>query len=267
MSEFKRSPSKVWWGSDADQDRRNASSSPGSQDSGFSDSEIHNNSNNDTTPKGTLAQRIPKEIFKELSNKNGLNLSSNFKEKATPTKATPILSKPKQKEPSLSEPTKKNRFIKHSPKVSRSLFTRKTYSNELVTNQYSDNESTKHSLDADSSNDDSNCSSLYDTSILEESSVFEVKSLPNFSSEQEHRLEGFLNKSAPPLLDYYSEDEGVTAFNESFSDSECERELEDLFNDLDSPKHTSTPKAIAGMERVKKGNLHMNLLLKFQRER
>ncbi|XP_044757191.1 protein inscuteable homolog [Coccinella septempunctata] len=270
MSEFKRSPSKVWWGNDTDLDRINASSSPGSQDSGFSDSEIHNQSNRKSTPKGTLAQRIPKEIFKELSSaKNGLNLSSNYKEKTTPTKSSPILSKPKQKEPSHSDPIRKNRFVKHSPKVSRSLFTRKTYSNELVTNQYSDSDTdyTKHSLTTDSSNDDSNCSSLCDTSLSEECEVLEVKSLQEAASEREFCLEGFLNKSAPPLLGGYSDDEGVTAFNESYSDSECEKELEDLFDDLDSPKHTSTPKACAGMERVKRGGLHMNLLLKFQRER
>ncbi|XP_045467530.1 protein inscuteable homolog [Harmonia axyridis] len=275
MGEFKRSPSKVWWGNDLDQNCRNTSSSPGSQDSGFSDSELHNNSHQNNTPKGTLAQRIPKEIFKELSNtKTGLNLSINYKEKITPTKHSPILSKPKTKELPTSEPSKKNRYVKYSPRVSRSLFVRKTYSNELMTNQYSesDSDNTRHSLTTDSSNDGSNCSSsYYDNSNEEEdSSVFEVKSLPNASaSEKEYSWEGFFNKSAPAgfLEDSSSDDEGVTAFNESYSDSECEKELQDLFDDLESPKHTSTPKAGSGMERARRGSLHMNLMLKFQRER
>ncbi|KAL3276534.1 hypothetical protein HHI36_011909 [Cryptolaemus montrouzieri] len=277
MGEFKRSPSKVWWGNDSEHNWRTSSSSPGSQDSGFSDSEMNHNIENrlEDTAKGTLAQRIPKDIFKELSNANHeLNLSSNYKEKTTPNKKSPLMSdKISERHVCLSEPTKKNRYIKYSPRVNRSLFTRKTYSNELVTNQYAENDSectnTKHSYASVSTNEDSISSSAYDNSSLSEESYIEgTKSLPNTQLKNQHDISGFLNKTAPPILqDFVSDDEGVTAFNESFSDSECERELEDLFNDLDSPKHTSTPKTDGGMERLKRGNLHMNLLLKFQKDR
>ncbi|KAK9884619.1 hypothetical protein WA026_007459 [Henosepilachna vigintioctopunctata] len=275
MGEFKRSPSKVWWGNDSDLEWRTSSSSPGSQDSGFSDSEIHQNAENDETAKGTLAQRIPKNIFKDLSNNNELNLSSNYKEKLTPNKNSPILTvgTAKTEKGHASEPTKKNRYMKYSPKVSRSLFTRKTYSNELVTNQYSENDgeytntNTKHSS-ASVSTIDGNASSVSDnTSLSEESSIEDLKSAPNLHLENEYSFQNFLNKSAPPILENYSDDEGVTAFNESYSDSECESELEDLFDDLDVPKHTSTPKTDGGMSRTRKGNLHMNLLLKLGKER
>ncbi|XP_030747717.1 protein inscuteable homolog isoform X2 [Sitophilus oryzae] len=110
---FKRSPSKVWWGSES-LEFREVSASPGSQDSGFSDTETsprnsernraknsskHNlkevieegkeENNNDLTPKSSGNQEITKNIFKDRDNTNSktnLNLSSNYQEKLTPVK-------------------------------------------------------------------------------------------------------------------------------------------------------------------------------------
>lgn len=111
MGEFQRSPSKVWW-LDEDSNNNNwdriASASPGSQDSGFSDTEssptahqkghhrhhqkqqqlLEQRQENYNNTK--QSEKTPEEIKKDIS-KNGTsdkaqNLSSNVKEKITPKK-------------------------------------------------------------------------------------------------------------------------------------------------------------------------------------
>ncbi|KAJ3664634.1 hypothetical protein Zmor_000187 [Zophobas morio] len=105
MSDFKRSPSKVWWASDFLDRREEVSGSPGSQDSGFSDTE---------TP--------PLQIQKTTTNKPE-NLSINYQEKSTPEKSR------------LDFP-RKSLFAKHSPKVSRNLFNAKRCVKDALNHQY-----------------------------------------------------------------------------------------------------------------------------------
>lgn len=240
MENFKRSPSKVWWGNE-DQSWRSSSSSPGSQDSGFSDSILHKNDNLAVKP----SEKLINDIYKEISTN-----SSNFKEKLTPSKTNSSLKTVKKeyflnREKCLSEPVRKNRYIKKSPKaIRRTLF---ESANKYAENVLLDEQSEE---------------------FLSESSITSVKSLPNPSR---NIIENFddLSKTAPAILQnrfdcsFNSEDEGVTAF---YSDSDDE--LKELFNgDLESPKHTSTPKNW-GMERGPlRKKLPLNLYLKYQQER
>lgn len=107
MSDFKRSPSKVWWASDFLDRREEVSGSPGSQDSGFSDTE---------TP--------PLQIQKTTTNKPE-NLSINYQEKSTPEKSRLGADFPR-----------KSLFAKHSPKVSRNLFNAKRCVKDALNHQY-----------------------------------------------------------------------------------------------------------------------------------
>lgn len=109
MSDFKRSPSKVWWASESLQ-WREISGSPGSQDSGFSDTE--------TSPQLQNPKNVAEQISKDLGNR-AENLSSNYQEKSTPDK-TPL-------------------YTKNSPRVSRNLFNTKDKRcvKDVVNHQYS----------------------------------------------------------------------------------------------------------------------------------
>ncbi|KAF5286332.1 hypothetical protein FQA39_LY04230 [Lamprigera yunnana] len=131
MGEFQRSPSKVWWQCEYDSWPRNMSS-PGSQDSGFSDAEnLAPSTEQRLTPKSHLKD-ILKRSAQNDSNKSQ-NLFSNFKQKFSPKKSITHLSLtdyyPRTpmcefKEPSVkTEPTKKHRFHRNgSLRVSRNLF-------------------------------------------------------------------------------------------------------------------------------------------------
>lgn len=265
MSEFKRSPSKVWWGND-NLEWREISSSPGSQDSGFSDSEtsphIQANSNRVTpeTPKKTTIQRIPKDIFKELTTMQGKqNLSANYKEKLTPEKtklngerlikSDVKATTPKrvtENQPCNTEPIHRHRYTKNSPKVIRSLFSlkQKECKNILETHQYAKEVHSTLNTYPNSSVDATFADSYAYNSDNSKTTDEEIESLTTKSlpviSEQENSFR--LSKTAPAVLENCRNYEEVTHFNTSLS-SDCESELECLFeNGLDSPKHTSTPK-------------------------
>lgn len=105
MSGFKRSPSKVWWTEENPSWRhRSASASPGSQDSGFSDTEAsppcapQEQANSLSTPKKTnTPQRIPRDILKEASpddnNIRRNNLSRSYREKCIQNKSMVLMSR------------------------------------------------------------------------------------------------------------------------------------------------------------------------------
>ncbi|KAJ8921521.1 hypothetical protein NQ315_003139 [Exocentrus adspersus] len=275
MSGFKRSSSKVWWASDS-LEWREISSSPGSQDSGFSDTETSphiqakNTNNTIDTPKNrSPAQRIPKEIFKKLSSEQ--NLSVNYKEKATPEKEritperlvkTETKDLVKSEACSNTDPVRKHRYTKHSPKVSRNLFNTSTKEKEcrnaIETHQYSKEQTSASVLNT--SNEDDSKSSDQDS--------FEyarTRSLPSRSTPKNPVVR--LNRSAPAVLEEVREDEDVTNSSNSLA-SDCDSELECLFNGGESPRHTSTPKMAPGLRmRHRRDKLPLNLFLKYQQER
>lgn len=290
MSGFKRSPSKVWWGNES-LEWREISASPGSQDSGFSDTETsphlhaNNNNNADTPKKPSPAQRIPKDIFKELaSEKEKQNLSANYIEKTTPekekipperlvkseTKATPRRAV-EVVAPSNTQPVRKHRYTKNSPKVSRNLFNtkQKECRNVIEAHQYSEEQAggtTQSSILSTSADDSVDDSYSWRSSNTPDDSFESAKtrSLPAISAE---KTPAALNVSAPAALENFKEDEYGVAFGGSLS-SDCESELECLFNGADSPKHTSTPKTGPGGKMCqRKDRLPLNLFLKYQQER
>lgn len=259
MPGFKRSPSKVWWGNDS-QEWLEVSSSPGSQDSGFSDTETSprlkanlNSSPTPDTPKKSPVQRIPKDIFKELtSDQSKQNLCMHYKEKSTPEKTnlnggrlikSDVKTTPKrviESVPSYTEPVRKSRYTKNSPKVSRSLFNSKHKECKSISesNQYSKEvlTTTTDATFADSYSYNSDNSKNFDE---ESTGNYTTKSLPLFGDLPDFSN---VNKTAPAILENYQDYEEVTCFNNSLT-SDCESELECLFeNGLESPKHTSTPK-------------------------
>ncbi|KAJ8960487.1 hypothetical protein NQ318_013771 [Aromia moschata] len=287
MSGFKRSPSKVWWGSDDTPEYRENSSSPGSQDSGFSDTETSphlraNNANASATPKKTPpAQRIPKDIFKELSSEGvKQNLSTSYSEKTTPEKTkiggerlakSEAKASPKREAVSVpcTEPPRRHRFAKNSPKVSRSLFGAKKEFRSVEANQYSDGERRETSRTSFlNTSEEATVDDSYSWRSEESYEAAIVRSLPAFSAEKPAD-DGPLNRSAPGALGNRKEDEGVISANTSLS-SDCESELECLFNGpLDSPRHTSTPKAGPGGVRMchRRERVPLNLYLKYHNER
>ncbi|XP_023311619.1 protein inscuteable homolog [Anoplophora glabripennis] len=290
MSGFKRSPSKVWWGNDS-LEWREISASPGSQDSGFSDTEtsphLHANNNknsSDTPKKSSPAQRIPKDIFKELTSEQAKeNLSTNYKEKTTPEKVkitqerlvkSEVKATPKKTQdpaPSNTVPARKHRFTKNSPKVSRNLFNskQKECKNAIEAHQYSREHAreTTHSTFLNTSEEDAvdDSYSWRSSNTVDES--FEnvrVRTLPLISAG---KVPVELDTSAPAVLGNFKEDEYGAGFSNSLS-SDCESELECLFNGADSPKHTSTPKAGPGTKMCqRRDKLSLNLCLKYHQER
>ncbi|XP_066142000.1 protein inscuteable homolog isoform X1 [Euwallacea fornicatus] len=246
---FKRSPSKVWWGSET-LEFREVSSSPGSQDSGFSDTEgsprnskkdnLPEVNNNHDTPKGiapTSRTQIAKNIYKDTSNAfTNENLSCNYKEKSTPVKQNieqRLVKTERRGSPhflkkfeSLTEPAKRQRYVKHSPKVSRNLFTSK-YTKECAPNQYS--KLTLKTTEEPNEEDEEN-SHDYSTS----SEISGTKSLP--LTKNSPRAAPRLGLSAPDVLQT-----SIASKHELNSSSESE--LEHIFEDLDG-EHTSTPKCL-----------------------
>lgn len=94
MGEFQRNPSKVWWGGDSQNwGVRSASASPGSQDSGFSDTEASPPApqqsparQSETPRRQVLQQDVARDIMKSNTSEDCKNLTGNFKEKTTPKK-------------------------------------------------------------------------------------------------------------------------------------------------------------------------------------
>lgn len=129
--------------------------------------------------------------------------------------------------------------------MSRNLFTSRNTKECLDTtpNQYSKLTRSVSPRSTEETNEEENSRLSqgrdYDTS----SEISGTKSLPlaknslNGSSESPR-----LGRSAPGILQnsIFEEHEAVTSFNST--SSECESELEHIFEDLDGPEHTSTPK-------------------------
>lgn len=287
MSGFKRSPSKVWWTEDNPSWRlRSASASPGSQDSGFSDTEAsppcapQQQATSLSTPKAsTTPQRIPKDIFKETTpddnNIRRNNLTRSYREKCVQDKksinlmsrswdaanvATPV------KTPTMthqSEPSRKQLYQKNSSKaINRNLFDAKVISATARCHQYA----------IDAPGDSSKRSDISSEVTFEESDSSippeSVQSLPSCVPDGSYHLQW--NRSAPAVLEVLRENETVESLEtESFSSSESDSELEDLFRgSLESPKHTSTPKS-AGTDKMRHYRRRMchNLRAKCQKER
>ncbi|CAH1100811.1 unnamed protein product [Psylliodes chrysocephalus] len=289
-SDFKRSPSKVWWGSEMEW--REVSTSPGSQDSGFSDTETspnlqqqNQNAKTETPKKESPSQRIPKDIFKALATESSKqNLSCNFKEKSTPEKdnlvvkrstqtEVKVVSKDRESELTKSEPVRKSRYVKNSPKVSRNLFTSNSKIKSGTPNQYSENVQDANTFLNTSEEVTVDDSYSYRTHETLDSFEYTTQSQPALKHPEDFSLDE-ISKSAPAILEPArefrdkSEYEAVTSFNNSLS-SDCESELECLFNGrLESPKHTSTPKpdAVEAM-RQKNEKLPLRLFLQYQQER
>ncbi|XP_056644652.1 protein inscuteable homolog [Diorhabda sublineata] len=247
MTEFKRSPSKVWWGSDSTEWRE----SPGSQDSGFSDTETSPNLqqqqnakiNSSTPKKETPPQRIPKDIFKQLTTENQKhNLSRNFKEKTTPEKdnlAKRLAHAENEPEDTESDAARKTGYVKNTPKVSRNLFN----SNKTKTcaNQYSDEAPGTNAYLSTSREVTVDDSYSHESDEGTERSIdWTTKSLP-LRSISENFPSVDLSKSAPAVLEPFGDDDGAAGRDNSLS-SDCESELECLFEGLEPPEHTSTPK-------------------------
>lgn len=269
MSEFQRSSSKVWWVDDL---QRRASASPGSQDSGFSDTETSPSSPSQNARKNI--QKTPEQIRRDVT-KNGTeeklnqnqNLSSNIKEKLTPRKSLMLISDTtpvrKTSFQTRSEPAG-FKYHKRTQKSGRNLF-RSIQIDSLGSNQYAedilDSVGTQH-LNKTSSEvtfEDNHSWLSNDSSEAPEG----VRSLPILCNNPRVD-EDPASLSAPAIL---TDDEAVTPFNLS---SDCESELECLFSDsIESPKHTSTPKI--GFKKDEKINFQkkraMNLMLRYQHER
>ncbi|XP_017783629.1 PREDICTED: protein inscuteable homolog [Nicrophorus vespilloides] len=263
MGEFQRSPSKVWWSGGEELVNRSNwranSASPGSQDSGFSDTE--------TSPHDQGAKNIPEELLKKDSIKK-TNLTSNIVEKSTPHKdlmspkngyclqATPVRKIEHQQ--SKSEPP--GRFTKNRnnyARVSRNLFRSiQMEASSADANQYAGNDSISSEVTSDES-----ISWLSSDSELPEC----IKTLPLASSPTASYPP---NLSAPAILQEEDEvednDEAVTSFNQS---TDSDSELDGLFQ---PPKHTSTPK-MPGEKDTEVNMLRRvharNLLEKYKNER
>lgn len=259
MSEFKRSPSKVWWMEDNTTWRLQSSASPGSQDSGFSDTEI------------APAQKnlLLRDISKDASNDSSKTKNSNeqYKEKSLTDKNLPFQINPTDKlNRSLLQSKNENCISPKSTTVpQKSLYqkqrTRKNLFKTDLTkaatvqnnNQYAKGDNGTKSQPQISSKVTFNASNV----SLQES----------ISTDCNAQLR--LNRSAPAVLGVLKEnDERVEKEDEQISD--CDSEIENFFREAaaESPKHTSTPKAErAGMRQCKRKaalNLHQ---ARIQRER
>lgn len=302
MAEFQRSPSKVWWLDESNSNNwdRIASASPGSQDSGFSDTEssptarqkrhfrekqqqqqLQEEKNNNTRKNEKTPEEIKKDILKNETSDNAQNLSSNVKEKITPKKN--FIKRKECKD--YHHPSSSNvNVINNTPIIRKNKDHDKQLNRKLFTNiqmqddEYDDDHQyakgvdgnvveIQHSLNKRKS-EVTYRNSSYSWLLNENSDLPEdVQSLPILlSSSNAHYEDDLANLSAPALL---NEEESITSFNHSLN-SDCDSELESLFNDnICTPIHTSTPKAL---QKKKDKNLlqkahAMNLMLKYQNER
>lgn len=275
MSEFQRSPSRVWWPEEYPNLSRNFSASPGSQDSGFSDTEnclpgvLEQADPNSSTPRReSPRQCLPKDILKNINEEESSksqNLSVNFKPKSTPTKSIVLtLSDKKSKSynfvrtPTISnlyegkaesEPIKKPRFHRNgSLKVSRSLFnniSKQSLENMPVPDQYSEEDHVATELH----NSNTNCKVEHDDSRSDECSIEleGVKTCPTIAyNDASLNISSRQNLSAPAVLPFEEDRRTISSIDDSLESSDCESELESTFHGLlDHPKHTSTPKVSA----------------------
>lgn len=249
--DFKRSPSKVWWNEDNTTWRLHASASPGSQDSGFSDTETFPAQKN-------ILRDISKHAHDDLSKDK--NSSSEYKEKSLPNKNISFrinaekLSKAlelQQLNDACNIKTQANsegspRKPLYQKRSRKSLFQPKTV-------QYAkDDNSTKHQQISSGVTFDGSNASLQE----------------NISSDHVFTQQR-LNRSAPAVLEVLKEnDERV---EEASDQSDCDSEIENLFRgSVESPRHTSTPKAAKDDMRHCRRKAALNLRqlqLKYHNER
>ncbi|XP_018325698.1 protein inscuteable homolog [Agrilus planipennis] len=292
MKKFQRSPSKVWWGEEAlNWSQRSTSSSSGSQDSGFSDTETSSGHLKKREPSpgqpsnGETSNQFRKDILKDITSSQ--NLSSNFKEKSTPKKTSPFYTQKKENNPS-------NRFSsieegedlattacacissnKHvvetevvNNRVNRNLF-KNLDANETARDLNVEDDSSEFSEPCDNNN---RTVSDHDEIPLQfsECSIDNVdgcKTYP-FLSVSPYVLQK--NNSAPALIDHPEVTEPVSnSLRRSSLSSSDESELELLFNEnlLGSPKHSSTPKGQFRKEESMRHRRAKHLYQKYQNER
>ncbi|XP_050303501.1 protein inscuteable homolog isoform X2 [Anthonomus grandis grandis] len=277
---FKRSPSKVWWGSES-LEFREVTSSPGSQDSGFSDAEgspqhtdkerktvqkggqeevIEEENNNVQTPKKVSNRQIAKNIFKGSltdTNGNNPNLSSNFKEKITPVKENidQRLVKSERKSsphflkkfstvyvPPYTEPPKKNRFIKNSPKVSRNLFTSNNKRHEFPEPKSTDQHSNHAAAEHGTTyRDDTTPEEEEENSCQRDyDTSSEISGTKSVPLPPRDTPNFFRSAPESLLLHQDTTEEDLEAVT-SFNSTSSESELEHLFEDFGRLGYTSTP--------------------------
>lgn len=285
MSGFTRSPSKVFWGSDnISWSHRTTSSSPGSQDSGFSDTE--------TSPSVKAKTEAPQklDILKDTCvNENTQNLSRNVKDKLTPKKQILLRDNARKENDAccLNIPMRKlavqaksdpqiNRFkyAKNHPKVNkrnlfRSIQMDTTHNSTKRRHQYARGGSDQVQDSDDINNEVTYNENISWTNIDITDSPHGNITVPIVRNRRRVGNKIAFNISAPVIL---SEDEElVTSFTSSTSSySDSDSELECLFaGTIESPRHTSTPKFSGKRESVSKlERKHvMNLLAKYQHER
>ncbi|XP_031358874.1 protein inscuteable homolog isoform X1 [Photinus pyralis] len=257
MGEFQRSPSKVWWQDDYDSWPR--MSSPGSQDSGFSDAEnLPPHADYQKQSPNANLQNFPKEILKNISEEDlkSQNLFSNIKQKFSPKKNLKHLSvsnlrtPPRDfKEPTRtvqSEPVKKQRFYRNgSLKVSRSLFKNTLKDDTSVRYPYQYAEGINDDVELQHSNTTSKVT--FDDSHIwksNENSVesFEgVKTYPFLNDSLLFLIQR--NKSAPAILPPTDDDCKNISLSSHDSLQSSDSEFESAFHSLlNCPTNTSTPK-------------------------
>lgn len=289
MGEFHRSPSKVWW-PDEYSWARNISASPGSQDSGFSDTETSPPAprqpveRNGETPK---RNGISRDILKNTSDGKSVhsqNLLINFKQKFSPKKSIALqFSEAKNtsdvinynKNTSLfiprtplnesnnirahSEPTKRHRFHRNgSLKVSRSLFkssSKQSAEHTPVGYQYA--REISDAVESQYSNTTNSKVKLDDSQLWKsDDNCVElpegVKTFPLENNNYSYLLQR--NRSAPAILPFIENNHEETSLTreESLQSSDCESELESAFHGLlNLPKYTSTPKTTRNFRNMK----------------
>ncbi|RZC42648.1 inscuteable -like protein, partial [Asbolus verrucosus] len=256
MSNFKRSPSKMWWISES-VEWREVSESPGSQDSGFSDTEVSPTLR--IKENKTVVQKISRDIFKEPTVEDKAeNLSVNYQEKTTPNKD--IKSQINTESPRI--------YTKNSPKVSRNLFNirDKKSVKDVFSHQYS-KDVTKDTTHLYTSSSEITCSHGYSCVTDENYEILKTSHIPARTKNTKECT--FLNRSAPAVLRDVKDDEEISFSGNHSLSSDCESELECLFSGaLESPKHTSTPKASAlNKMRHTRSKVPLSLLVKCQQKR
>ncbi|XP_065169411.1 protein inscuteable homolog isoform X2 [Atheta coriaria] len=297
MGEFHRSPSKVWWAEEA-LSFRAFSESPGSQDSGFSDTETSPNIRQQLEKPKTPEKKIPHALAKSDNTTQKTNLTSEIIEKSTPSKSILLqgLITPGKVYYLPNTPNRnldKLRDVKTEPnhrlyvklqdgnnKVSRNLFRSvKLNTNDDNNNQSNDVEDVQvgnqYAPHVEVQVQELNSNACFNESEEFDYSDEEVscnRTLPMVSRKVDNYPP---NLSAPAFI-YQQEQDKSTSFDKNQENEEnngkildfedSEGEMESYFK-IKSPKHTSTPKLMQKSSVHRLGRIHaQNLLQKYQQE-
>lgn len=289
MGEFHRSPSKVWWQYEHENWPRNSSASPGSQDSGFSDTENSQPTSLRTNDQRTeTSKRVSKDILKDISEENSTkshNLWSNFKQKTSPNKSIALeLSDTKSvsnrfltgsvsefisRTPisryedgiSKSEPIKRHRFHRNgSLRVSRNLF--KNLSKEAFDRSLPSSPPYQYATEindvVESQYSNSNykvrqdCSQLWKLDDGGSEIVERAKTFSLLNGDLSALQRHLL---APAVSPNNRDNSKITSYTKDHSaqSSDCESEFEYNFHGpANCPIHTSTPKGLSSSYRIMK---------------